>query len=344
MQTGYAGGAIFEWADEWCKGTSLDNAYMIPFDRHAYWHDLMDPEQNYGLAAYDPYTPDKPETYWQQNDRQVGDEIKGIKVNHDDAFTYLELDFFKPVASELLHGAQSDLELDIGIDTIGRGNGTVRLPVDGLPQLPGGVEFLLRINAKDGGLLLAVPDYNLATTKFAAAHSTSTEFDHIRFVVNQERLNTLNGAIIPEQYTDDSVLHYGVYETTSKDYDSLGNWYASPDGRKLYVRLPWQLLNVSDPSSLTVLHDDRTDLPVGPMAVKNQMGTDELRTEQTAGFSFYAAVTRGGKLSDFGPNSGDDWAGVDKYLWQGWDVPTYKARQKLSCPVIESLYGGSSGE
>ncbi len=371
---GYAGGAIFEWADEWSKRTWVDMDYMIPFDRHIYWHNMMDPEQCFGLMAYEAAAArDRAvKTYWTSEDDPADSKaapaaaqtspaapadskaapaaaqdapaspragIRRIGVNHDEAFVYLELDLEGKLAGELEPGSGKDLQLEVGIDTIGKDNGTVKLPVEGLPDLPGGVEFLLRINSKDGALLLARPDYNRGTTKFMAARAADPEFVHIELLVNRLQVNSIDGTIFPGEYTDDSLLRHGVYLPESKDYYSLANWYVSDDGGKVFVRLPWLLLNVSDPSSLTVIHDDRTDLPEGPAAVRTRMGIDALRTEKTAGFSFYAVTTRSGKVEDFQPRKGSAWADTGRFTWKGWDVPTYTSRLKQSYPEVKALFG-----
>jgi len=348
VREGYAGGAIFEWADEWSKRAWVDMDYMIPFERHVLWHNEMDPEQNFGLMAYDPVraTAKNATTYWESKQAPGAAEavVKSMKVNYDEGFTYLEVDFDGPVGKDLLPGASSDLQLLVGIDTIGEKNGTVKLPVAGLPDLPGGVEFLLSINARDGGLLLARPDYDRGTTKFMAAPATDPEFVHIQLLVNRVQVNTLDGTIFPGQYTDDSLLHFGNFVPTSKDYYSLAHWYVSGDGGKLYIRLPWLLLNVSDPSSLTVIHDDRTNLPEGPAAVRSELGEDALHTEKTAGFSFYAVTVRGGKVADFQPRAGNGWAIAKKFVWPGWDAPTYRERIKKSYPEIKALFAPYAGD
>ncbi|MBU1669489.1 MAG: glycosyltransferase [Actinobacteria bacterium] len=342
IREGYAGGAVFEWADEWSKRTWVDMDYMIPFDRHIYWHNMMDPEQCFGVLAYDPGSTAEKDSvpYWKSKDAPGGGAavIEGIGVSHDDGFLYLELDLGGSYGKELVPGADSDLQLDVGIDTIGDDSGTVRLPMEGLPDLPGGVEFLLTVNAKDGALLLARPDYNRGDTRFMAAHATDPDFVHVRLMTNREQVDSVDGTVFPSEYVDDSLLRYGVFLPSSREYYSLAHWYVSDDGKKVFIRLPWLLLNVSDPSSLTVIHDDRTDLPAGPAAVRTELGENALHTQKTEGFAFYAVITRGGKPSDFQPRRGTSWARTRRFTWQGWDAPTYRERLKKSYPEIQELF------
>ncbi len=347
LHEGYAGGAIFEWADEWAKRTWVDMDYMIPYDRHIYWHNLMDPEQNYGVLAYDPdhepFSGSQLAYYRGGKASASGSSglIDGISVDHDEAFLYLKLDLAGKACNELKPGGTGDLELLVGIDTFGKDNGTRKLPVDGLPILPTGVEFLLRVSSMDGGLLLARPDYDRGDTRFMADPSEDPTFVPIELPVNRAQVSTADGKLFPVENTNDSKLTFGDFRPGSKGYDSLANWYVSDDGKSLQVRLPWLLLNVSDPSSRTVLHDDRTDLPVGPAAVRAFLGTDALGTEKTEGFFFYTATTRGAKLVDFKPGgSGGFRSDTRRFTWPVWDQPTYRERLKQSYSEVTGLYGG----
>lgn len=344
LNEGYAGGIVFEWADEWAKRTWVDMAYMIPLDRHIYWHNMMDPEQNYGITAYDspepPFEGDESSyRVMESAGENSKDEIRRITVDHDEAYLYLKVELSGSLGVDLTKGANKDLELDIGIDTLSGNSGTKTLPVDGLPSLPTGVEFLLKINGLEGGRLLSRPDYNRGTSKFMAAPSDDPAFEPILLLVNREQVSSENGQVFPSEYTDDSVLFYGDFETGSEKYDSLSHWYIGDDGGTVYIRIPWLLLNVSDPSSRTAIHDDRTDLPAGPSAISDNLGFDGLHTEKTKGFLFYVSLTRAGDILDFQPRSGNEFDGsVKRFTWPGWDTPQYKERLKQSYQEISNVF------
>ena len=50
-ETGYAGGIVFEFMDEWFKGTWSATPLEIPSERRRLWFNAESPEQSYGLMA-----------------------------------------------------------------------------------------------------------------------------------------------------------------------------------------------------------------------------------------------------------------------------------------------------
>ena len=350
LREGYAGGLIFEWADEWAKRTWFTMPYMIPFERHIYWHNLLDPEQSFGILAYEPdHTPfGGSETMMWQRDAvngglsSSGGRLSSLHVDHDAAFVYLDLEFSGGSASALRPGSGQGLELLLGMDTFGRANGTIRLPLAALPDLPSGVEFMLKIDPQGGACLLARPDYDLAVSRFAAAPATDDAFVTTTPATNRHQIDQINGTDYPEIHYDESALRYGVFEPASPRYDSLAHWFVDEGGDHLYVRIPWALLNVGDPSSATIIHDDRTNLPAGPAALRVEYGKDALGVEKTEGFLFYAALADATGLLDFMPRDGAAFSfGGDTipYLWPGWQQPIYGPRLKRSYDIIAEGFG-----
>ena len=341
VKEGYAGGVILEWADEWAKRSWSTMLYMIPFKRHIYWHNMMDPEQNFGMLAVDPaYKPfsGKQRILWRVSG---GGPLSALYADADASFLYLKLLLAGQDGLALKPESPGDLQLSIGISTLGPGSGTVKLPVAGLPDLPTGAEFLLQISGKDGALFLARPDYNRGTSKFMATPAADPSFERIVYVVNREQVSQADGTAFPTINTDDSPLHYGIFNTASRDYNSLAHWYVSDSGKEVYIRLPWLLLNVSDPSSRKVIHDMRTNLPPGPVGLRDKYGQDALKVETTKGFMFYIAATRGGALADYQPKSGSGFKSKARpYLWPGWNKASYRERLKQSYPEVSNLYRG----
>jgi hypothetical protein len=54
---GCAGALLFALFDEWFKVNWLVRKIDVPADRDPFWHNLLDPEENYGLISFDPPSP-----------------------------------------------------------------------------------------------------------------------------------------------------------------------------------------------------------------------------------------------------------------------------------------------
>lgn len=337
MKEGYAGGIIFQWADEWAKKTWITEPFMIPYERHVYWHNAMDPEQNYGILACEP--PFHPlgsefDLVWQadHNDQNI---ISALYAKEDAAYLYLMVELTGQRGLELF-AKEKELALSIAIDTFGRQNGSNRLPLQGLPALPSGAEFLLQISGSGGARLLARPDYNRSVPKFMSNPGKDPSFIPVRPLVNRRQVSLQDGTIYPEIYADESKLHYGNFDPASTDYDSLSHWFVDDSGQRLYIRLPWLLLNVGDPSSHLVLYDQR---PVIPQK-DNRIERNQIGFKKTEGFLFYVVVTNDGKLLDYQPRAGEDFkTGISPYLWLGWDTPSYRTRLKQGYQQVAETFG-----
>ncbi|MEZ0535677.1 hypothetical protein ACAG39_00310 [Caldicellulosiruptoraceae bacterium PP1] len=108
---GYIGGIIFEWMDEWAKKSWFTEPFMIPYDRHILWHNMLDPEQNYGILANESIPPAK-------SDIVISDDgiIKSIEISSDQSFLYINLSYDKNFDIR-------NKEIIIGIDTYDRERG-----------------------------------------------------------------------------------------------------------------------------------------------------------------------------------------------------------------------------
>ncbi len=304
QKTGYAGASIFEFMDEWAKKTWITEPFMIPFDRRVLWHNAVDPEQNYGLMANESIQP----TAAEKTITGSG-ALSQLEIAHDASYLYLTF--------RLASARQLDtVEILLGIDTYDRALGQMNWP-RGLGAAASGMEFLLDVKNRDVRLQV-MPTYNIAAAKFASSVMRDGSFEDINMLVNG-KVTTKNGTEIPEKRFNASIMRQGFY-------DESGNlWYAS--GSAIYVRIPWNRLNVSDPSSLNVLNDNR---PIGdPVA-------DQLRTAVTDGFVFDARVldsASGAVIGRLSPNT------TSPYLWTGWEVtPPYRERLKKSYTIVREAW------
>ena len=353
IDQGYAGSIIFAWTDEWAKKTWNTEPYMSPWDRNVLWKNAMDPEQNYGVVSVEPdHTPFTGSSYRRTELSSASGKgsVRFIEKDVDEAFLHLALTFENlPVLS---NGDinWNDFDIYIAIDTLIRDAGEFVIPVDELPELPTGVEFLVHISSPDNTTIKVIPPYNRAEYAFTTVPLKNGVFESINAVVNRERL-TLDGRRFPALLSNQSVLNYGQFDPFSSDYYSLAHWYADPDSQKIYMRLPWMLLGVTDPSSGHVYNDTREflkdpdsanfllafekcadELPEFSVeAAEENEDWKRIDTEQTDGFLFYIVTTDNEqRILDFQPRSGNSFTVPETYMWKHWEEPSYRYRLKKS--------------
>jgi len=236
---GYSGGIIFAWMDEWAKKTWTTEPYMIPYDRHILWHNTIDPEQNYGLLAYEAVRPTRAGAELASHS-----VIERMKLAADASYLWIDILLAEPLNFD-------DHALLIGIDTLYRDRGELRY----LPSLdvtsPTGMEYLVRIDSFDDSRVLAIEesDYTRYTFSTAQGLKSTGEFNSMRKLINKARALE-DGTPIPALYEDASLLRFGSLK------GNTNHW--TQDGKALTIRIPWTRIQVSDPSSGTVLDDEGT--------------------------------------------------------------------------------------
>ena len=339
VREGYAGGLVFEWSDEWAKSNWVTHSYMIPFERHVLWHNATDPEQCFGLLAYESggRPQDRLKKMWAnpRPSKKPGG-LRSISACSDIAFLYIGLEVNG--ARDMAPGGRGELAVFVGVSTLGRDHGTTRLPVQGVPDLPVGAEFFMTLD-RSGSSFLCRPDYSRANSRFSAAPSTDATFEPVVYLTNRRQVAD-DGTVYGEVSTNQSTFRYGDFNRGSRKFNSLGNWYVDEGRQLLVVRIPWGLLNVSDPSSNRVILDDSTDLPPGPAGMR-LLPEDTLETVRTPGFEFYVATSVAGRLADLAPTRppGTSFVRAKAYNWRGWESPSYVEALKSGYSILRATYG-----
>ncbi|MDD2620872.1 MAG: hypothetical protein PHC92_09425 [Syntrophomonadaceae bacterium] len=304
QKEGYAGAIIFEWLDEWAKKTWITEPFMIPYDRHVFWHNAGDPEQNYGLLAM--------ESQYIRNQANLtsgNGAIKSILLNHDSTFLYIDM-----VLNKKPDFKQE--KLYIGLDTYSRDKGELKFDPAINIQAPSGLEFLLLLNGNDNSKILVHPGYNIANNRFSSYSSSNGIFEEMKPLINKERI-TKTGQRIAAVYQEGSKLNYG--KLSSNTYN---HWYM--EGNLIHIRIPWNKINITDPSSLMVLEDNSNP---------GEISRDTLKTVKTDGIIVSAL------WFDLKNKEKIDTLNSQKpYIWQGWDVPLYKERLKESYSIIQDYF------
>ena len=147
-------------------------------------------------------------------------------------------------------------------------------------------------------------------------------------IVNRTRFGR-DGTFFPAQTWERGLLRFG-----RESQSTLSDWFYDSRAGVIEIRLAWGLLNVTDPSSGTVLDDGLAR--VGPFG-----------TAHTDGFRI-GVVTRlegSGEVVGSLPRLDEraHWRRADfsTWQWEGWDEPVYHALLKPVYDSMKAVWGRS---
>lgn len=247
---GLGGALLFSWSDEWFKHTwnTLPRQAVADAERRALWHDPLTNEQWFGLLAQDPVRAG-----WRVIDEQPYG-VRELAVDHDASYAYLRVRFAAPPVApvrlgfDVVPGGPDGQDVRVVLDPAGRtAQAQVRADLDPL-----------QLDKHRPADLPAVPADGWSV------HRLSTN-----------RSSTAGGRHLPAQYQQVGDLREGRWDPADPAQDSRSTWHL--DGDLLELRLPWSLLGLGDPSSLTAVQPVNglpVAVPVSSIGVVVDAGPD----------------------------------------------------------------------
>jgi len=342
-EAGAAGSILFAWLDEWFKKNWVVVDYELPPDNTRLWHNVMDAEQNYGIIGQyagevgstprlggDPGRWQKL-TVLQSGTPGINGGLKRLRAGADESFVYLAVELTPGKFPWATQGIQ--LALDTYLPRVGQH----RLPRSEV-ESEVGFEFLIDLAGPERGTMEVTPDYQRHDFRIDPATGddfgrffrrpvitrdrNDGRFDSLFVVTNRAKFGR-DGTFFPARLHDRGRLMYGTEAVST-----LADWYLDEAAGLLQIRVPWDLLNVTDPSTRTLLFDRQTsgkygtatagDFHVGVVIYSKGAGT----TPKVV--AALPALARG-------MWRGDDFTG---WRWPGWIEPRWHSRLK---PVYDSL-------
>jgi hypothetical protein len=338
-ESGAAGAIIFAWTDEWFKKNWIVIDLEQPGDRNRLWLNAMDAEQHYGILGQYAGAADRRPVLGGDPAQWLSLEAIGsgtgrlrtLRAGSDAGYLYLALELpAGPVPWD-------SLGIVVALDTYLKEAGQTVL-LDGLLRSEIGFEFLLALRSPVDAALRILPAYNPYVGTAAIMDGddfgrfyrrpatigleTDGRFDPMFVITNRARFGR-DGTFFPAQGYDRGQLRFG-----RESESSLADWYADPTAGLIELRLPWGLLNVTDPSSRTVLFD-----------TSSQQNGD-FGTAVTEGFRLGAVLYQKGRaprlVATLPDVDGRTWraASFRTWAWSPWEEPTSHSRLK---PVYDSL-------
>jgi hypothetical protein len=346
-ESGAAGGIVFAWLDEWFKKNWIVVEYEIPLENTRQWHNVMDAEQNYGVLGL--YAGDSATT-----PRLGGDPARWsalaplyppdsaasesapatIRIGADESWLYLAVEFPGLVGQDF---PWQDRDLLLPIDSYRRDLGQRALP-GGLLHGDLGFELLAVFRDSTDAELRILPEYSpyvgadaivdgdnfgrFSRRPITTVARDDGRFDSMFVLTNRTRI-ARNGKMFPARGVNRGRLRYGTEARST-----LSDWYWDRESGRLTLRLAWNLLNVSDPSTATLLFEpshvnDGSEIWTAPSDGVRAGVVVASKDGRTVLAALPATVAGRWRAADF-----------RSWRWPTWKTPRYQQRLK---PVYDSL-------
>lgn len=315
----YAGGIVFSWQDEWFKRTWNTMDFDLS-DRRPFWSNTQTNEQEFGLMAFDP-GKEKSTCYvdgdisdWKEDKPLVEDENGKLYMKSDEKYVYFlaSLNNYNPVNNKIM----------IPIDSI-ENQGNSNFTQYNIP-LKRDSDFAIVIDGKENASILVDSYYdsfyytysksNMIDKNAEYEKKNSGIFNPMYLCLNRKMLLPEEQKEIPFSKFETGKLIYGDANPEHKDFNSLADYCIN--GNNIEIRIPWQLLNVMDPSSKMIMNDLYTN------------GIKPIKTE-----GIYA-----GLIQIEGKNILQN-TEMKLYSWNEWDIPEYHERLKPSYYILKDAFG-----
>ncbi|MFA6617771.1 MAG: T9SS type A sorting domain-containing protein [Candidatus Neomarinimicrobiota bacterium] len=250
---GCAGGLLFAWIDEWFKNAWITAPFGSHPERRQFWQNVTSPEQNFGLKDYREKAPDF--TRWPAV--ESSGDLLSVKADMDNAFFYVKL--------------QTDSPLQNG-DTIWVGFDTYRADL-GESILPNGTtvanraEFALAVTNGPHSPMFVTQAYDL----YGIWHRRDNFSDPEQVY---QSIPTDGAPWMPIRWKnnagEEAYQEIGLLATVGEGDTPTSNDGVRINGNDILLRIPWSLLQFTDPSLKLVMHDDRSNNDDDPTQIDDR--------------------------------------------------------------------------
>ena len=331
----FSGMILFSWFDEWCKKHIQFLPYIIPFEHKSLWFNSRDPEENFGLMGMYPGYPnalitlDAKADEWKNSNTIYHDtdtyknQLKSLFMQHDEGFLYL-----KVLVSKNIDWTRDSIL--IGLNLSKKLPGERLLPMGVNLISPIDLHFIIHIDKIHGSrLLIYAPLDQYINTD---THDTITSSDEGLWSImlhksNERRVSKDGTMLYPSYVYNAGKLTEGSLNPKNKNFNTRSDFYI--DNRSLEIRLPWNLIYFSDPSSRQILTSPTQ---------KNTLTSDAIRTVAV----IFEHENNSPKAKQLGSNLfikdivPKAWSSdaVVPYTLNEWKTPTFHAYEKPAVSYI----------
>lgn len=318
---GCAGSLAFIWQDEWFKRT-WNTMHAVDLYSTASWSDTQTNEQMFGLLTFEPgkeksvcYVDGEVSEWDEKDEVSVNGDWK-LSVKYDEKFVYLRVNHAGLTASDQLY---------LPIDVTPKSGALTCQNYDLSFERP--VDFVIAMDGANNSRMVVQERYEVMRALFLMEthdqnpYSNPPEpdtsvFKPINLMLQKVgRKKETQGSFMPVRTYETGLLVEGNANPDSPQHNSIADYCYGTDN--LEIRIPWQLLNFSNPSAGKI-HDD----------YYQHYGVEELKID-TMYFGIVAEEGKGQSVSlDSAP------------LHPWYENPTYHERLKDSYYMLQSAWSG----
>ncbi|MCR5652497.1 MAG: hypothetical protein K6F88_01710 [Ruminococcus sp.] len=215
------------------------------------------------------------------------DLIQAISLSSDAGHMYITLQMF----DELNYKTEA---MFVGLDTFQRNDGEYYYAKGFTPNSLSGMEFVLRFDGKQEASLYVTNSYDRSKGSAYTKESYNAKYSKV------------------------SDLSYGGFTNSDTQFYQTGS--------TIYVRLPWNWLNVADPSKKLVIND-------------TEKNSESMKTASTNGV--LASVMIGERKTGdllYGFPEDKHSPGYKVFNWRTWEEVDYELREKDSFIILKNYY------
>ncbi len=257
-EAGCAGSIVFTWQDEWFKRT-WNTMHSVDLQKTPYWSDYQTNEQYFGLLSFDPGEKesicyvDGNISEWKEEDIVKKEGESYISVKYDEKFIYF-----------MVHnkGLEENKKLYIPIGTTPKTGTTYCENYD--LKFNDDVDFLIVIDGIENSRVMVQERYENMRAIFSrnvygysaydnVPDKSSPVFKAINLLLQTATPLETGDVLALSEYYETGKLQYGNANPTSTEFNSLADFCIKGDN--IEIKIPWQLLNFSNPSEMKI-HDD----------------------------------------------------------------------------------------
>ncbi|MGL4483607.1 MAG: hypothetical protein ACRCUS_01540, partial [Anaerovoracaceae bacterium] len=361
------GAIVFAWQDEWFKRT-WNTMEMNTAEGRARWHDKQTSEQNFGLIAFEPVIPkDTKEPFEILKSKDLksketkifvssnADGImvkilkKDLNISNDKFQIAFDITPNSGIVKDEINGKTYTAPVDFILDIDGKNKS--RLYVDkyyDVFQHLMGPQFYAKDFADwEEKMSAAKDELNKAKpTDKAAAIDQLRKVAVPKYLPEKESKNTTeddrwgkiflrlrNTIYLPEtketikpSYYETGILQYGEIRSEKIDFSNLNDFCQY--GNVLAIKIPWGLLNISDPSQKKILSDFNNPEDFNPYINGGEIPSEKVKNIKI-GFSL---INKNEK------NTNQSKVKMNKYSWKNWETVEYKEREKASYYILQKAW------